>query len=257
MDCQQFGSNFRPAPGIFQLCVGHSGASTICCLDHHPTGPTVHEHRQSSEGIAQHLKTRILAGEFRPGQRLTEMDLAAEYGAGRGRVREAFRILVGQGFLEFVANRGVLIRRYDREEFLSMGRAREVLEGLAARLAAERALNAEERAELSALQDRMDGSSAARDLDAFSVENREFHALIARLAGNEHIIAFLERVNIPLARLQLPVSFAADSIERSNLDHRTITMAILSGSPAAAEAAMRAHVQAGNRHIASLNASDF
>ena len=211
----------------------------------------------SSAGIAAAIKARILAGGYGPGRRLTEMDLADEFAAGRGRVREAFRMLVGEGYLAFVANRGVLVRRYSREEILAMGRAREVLEGLAARLAAERELSADERAGLARSQAEMDRLEAAVDLDAFSRENRAYHGLICTLAGNGHVTEFMGRVRLPLVRLQLPRSFSADSIGRSNRDHRVITAAILSGTPEAAEAAMRAHVRAGNAHVATLPAEVF
>lgn len=207
---------------------------------------------QSSEDLAGALKSRVLSGAYEPGQRLIEMDLAAEFDVGRGRVREAFRILVGEGYLQFVANRGVLVRRYSRAEMIAMGRTREVLEGLAARLAAERELSADERADLNAAQARMDRAEAAGDLEDFYAGNRAYHRLIDALAKNELATALIDRARIALVRLQLPASFAADAVTRSNLDHRAITMAILTGSPDAAEAAMRAHVRAGNAHIAAL-----
>ena len=210
-----------------------------------------------TEALVAELKRRILQGDYAFGQRLIEMDLAAEFDVGRGRVREAFRMLVGEGYLEFVANRGVLVRRYSRAEMIAIGRVREVLEGLAARLAAEGGLDADQRAALQEAQARMDKVESDGDLDAFNVENRAYHRLIQTLAGNDLVATFIARVRIPLVRLQLPRSFAADSMARSNLDHRTITMAILSGAPDAAEAAMRAHVRAGNAHIASLSDAAF
>ena len=206
----------------------------------------------TSEGIAQALKGRILAGQYDFGQRLIEMDLSEEFSVGRGRIREAFRTLVGEGYLEFVTNRGVFVRRYSRDEMLAMGRAREVLEGLAARLAAEGDLDDAQKEALSSLQDRLNEAEAAQDLSAFARENKAYHRLIQQLAGNAHVTDFVERVRIPVARQQLPPSFASDSMARSNRDHRVITMAILSGLADAAEAAMRAHVRAGNDHIASL-----
>lgn len=223
------------------------------------TAPTGAETPRSvdTEALAHELKQRILRGSYGFGQRLIEMDLAAEFDVGRGRVREAFRLLVGEGYLEFVANRGVLVRRYSRAEMIAMGRIREVLEGLAARMAAERTLTPGEQAALRDAQDRMDRAEAAGDLSAFNDGNRVYHQLIERLGGNDVLAGFIDRVRIPLVRLQLPRSFAVDSVARSNLDHRTITMAILSGAPDAAEAAMRAHVRAGNAHIASLPEDAF
>ena len=66
----------------------------------------------STTEIAEHIKSRIHMGAYAPGQRLIEVDLAEEYGARRGRIREVFKVLVGQGYLEFIANRGVYVRRF-------------------------------------------------------------------------------------------------------------------------------------------------
>jgi len=211
----------------------------------------------STESIVAELKARIHSGRYAFGQRLIEMDLASEFSVGRGRIREAFRTLVGEGYLEFVANRGVFVRRYSREEIIAVGRVREVLEGLAARLAAEAQLTGEQRNALEASQARLNAAENAGQLDRFNQENNAYHHLIEEVAGNDLVETFIDRVRTPLVRLQPPRSFAIDSMERSNRDHRTITMAILSGSPEAAEAAMRAHVRAGNAHIASLPETVF
>ena len=207
--------------------------------------------------IAAALKARLIAGALRPGQRLTEMDLAEEFGVGRSRIRETFRLLVGEGHLEFVANRGVLVRRYGKAELLEMGRAREVLESLAARLAAERPLSEAQRAELEAAQARMDAAEAAVDLPGYYTANRAYHTLIEGFAGNRHVAALIERVRTPLLGLGLPRGETEASIRRSNQGHRFITFAILAQAPEVAEAAMRAHVREGNDHIASLPDSAF
>lgn len=206
----------------------------------------------TAETIAAALKQRIFAGDFALGQRLIEMELAEEFRVGRGRIREAFRMLVGEGYLAFVANRGVLVRCYSREELIAMGRAREVLEGLAARLAAERDLGADARRDLTEAQALMDHAEARGDVDAFDTGNRSYHRLIFSLADNSAVREFTDRVRLPLIRLQLPRSFSIDAMPRSNRDHHVITAAILAGVPDAAESAMRAHVRAGNDHISSL-----
>lgn len=206
----------------------------------------------TAETIAAELKRKIFSGDVALGQRLIEMDLAEEYGVGRSRIREAFRMLVGEGYLAFVANRGVLVRCYSREEVIAMGRVREMLEGLAARLAAERDFGPEGRSDLEKAQAAMDAAEASGDVEAFEAGNRTYHRLIFALADNGPVQEFTNRVRLPLIRLQLPRSFSVDAMPRSNRDHHVITAAILAGSPDAAEAAMRAHVRAGNAHVAAL-----
>ncbi|MGY6696014.1 MAG: GntR family transcriptional regulator [Roseinatronobacter sp.] len=212
---------------------------------------------QTPEQIASLLKLRVLSGQYRAGQRLIEMDLAEELHVGRGRIREAFRLLIGEGYLLALANRGVQIRRYSRAEMVAMGRTREMLEGLSARLAAERTLEEAERAKLEDLQLAMNAAEKRRDTESFAEYNHAYHTLICEMSQNVHLLEFTERVRVTLVRLQLPRSFAEDALSRSNRDHRVITTAILSGTPDAAEAAMRAHVRAGNAHIQSLPDSAF
>ncbi len=218
------------------------------------TKPTT---RISDSAICDGIKTRIHRGGFAPGQRLIEVDLAEEFSVGRGRIREIFKTLVGEGYLEFIKNRGVYVRRFTRAEILEMGRVREVLEGLAARLAAETDLTDEQRTLLRSLQDRMDQAETSNDVDRYNVENFQYHAAICVIANNRHVAQSLERVRLPLYRLQLPRSFSSDSMASSNRDHQVITSSILAGKPDAAEAAMRAHVHAGNLHVARLAEDHF
>lgn len=211
----------------------------------------------SADGLADGIRERIRHGSYAPGQRLIEVDLAEEFGVGRGRIREVFRTLVGEGYLEFVENRGVYVRRFSRLEILEMGRVREVLEGLAARIAAERELQPEDADRLRRHQAALDAAAARHDIDGYNRENYAYHATICEMSGNGLIEEFLTRVRLPLYRLQLPRSFTEDSMARSNRDHQVITSAILSGNPDAAEAAMRAHVRSGNQHVASLDERYF
>jgi GntR family transcriptional regulator of vanillate catabolism len=207
--------------------------------------------------IAEQIKSRIHSGAYAPGQRLIEVDLADEYDAGRGRIREVLKTLVGQGYLEFIANRGVYVRRFTRAEILEMGRVREVLEGLSARLAAETQLSAEQRTALMTHQQRLDAAEAAHDIDSYNNENFAYHATICAIAGNRHVDEFLHRVRLPLYRLQLPRNFSSDSMTASNRGHQVITAAILAGNPDAAEAAMRSHVREGNAHVLRLSEDHF
>lgn len=208
--------------------------------------------RTQTRDIVDALKARIFSGELRPGTRLIETELARDFDVGRGPVREAFRVLVGEGHLQSHAHRGVLVRRYTREELLEMGCAREVLESLAARLAAEKTLTEEERSALRASQDRMNVAEAEQDLDTYSRENRNYHTLIETIADNAHVADLIERVRVPYLGLRLPQLFAVDQLRQSNEGHRLVTYAILAGAADVAEAAMRSHIRAGNAHTAQL-----
>jgi DNA-binding GntR family transcriptional regulator len=92
---------------------------------------------QSVQSLSDQLIARIKRGFYAPGQRLVESDLMTDFDMGRSKVREALKILIGEGYLGFEKNRGACVRRFTRQEAIDRARVREVLEGLAARQAAE------------------------------------------------------------------------------------------------------------------------
>lgn len=218
--------------------------------------PDTHK-RKSAPEVAEEIRRRLHAGVYLPGHRLREISLAEELDTGRSHVREAFRLLVGEGYLSFEANRGALVRVYSRDEVLAVGRVREVLEGLTARMCAERQLAPAERARLQTVMTRLDQFESAGELESFALENRNFHNVIAELSGNELALKQIQQATLPLIRVQLPIAFSIESLARSNADHRVIFAAIMGGAPEAAEAAMRQHVRQGNAHVSALDAADF
>ncbi|KHL25539.1 hypothetical protein PK98_02350 [Croceibacterium mercuriale] len=208
--------------------------------------------RKTLRQVSEELKTRIAQGLYAPGQRLLEKDLVEEYGVSRGRMREVLRNLVGEGLLEFEEQRGVRIRRLDRKDATDLGRLREMIEGLAARLAAERMPDAELERQLVTLGEQMDQTAAASDAETYGHLNREFHDLIVRAADNALLATTLDRLRVPLFRLQFVEGLRRETLEERNGDHQAITRAILSGDGDAAEAAMRCHVRGGNARLAAL-----
>lgn len=208
--------------------------------------------RKTLRQVSEELKTRIAQGLYAPGQRLLEKDLVEEYGVSRGRMREVLRNLVGEGLLEFEEQRGVRIRRLDRKDATDLGRLREMIEGLAARLAAERMPDAELERQMVTLGEQMDQSAAASDAETYGQLNREFHDLIVRAADNDLLATTLDRLRVPLFRLQFVEGLRWETLEERNSDHQAITRAILSGDGDAAEAAMRRHVRGGNARLAAL-----
>ena len=204
------------------------------------------------DDIAERLREHIKHGVFVPGQRLIEADLVAELGVGRGRVREALKILVGEGYLEFQENRGVLVRRMSRAEVEELSRSREMLEGLAARLAAERATSKDIAKHFRDLQRELDDAVAAGDVRRYARANDTFHDYIIALADNRYVASFLTRLRIPLFRLQFPNALNNRAMVEGNEDHRHIARAIVARDGDAADAAMRAHMRNGSRELMAL-----
>ncbi len=200
--------------------------------------------------VARAIVEGIRAGRYAPGQRLIEADLTRDLSVSRGPVREATRRLAAEGLLLTVPHRGVAVRRLSRTDVAAVYRVREVLEGLAARLAAERvcAAGPEMAASLR------DGPACAPDGEsaAYPDHNARFHADVVRLADNPFLEAQVAALRLPLLRLQFRIVLNPQTIAVSSAGHRAVAEAILAGDGDGADEAMRRHVRRSAEAVAIL-----
>lgn len=189
--------------------------------------------------VHRRLRHQLLLGTWPPGTRLREAELADTFGVSRTPVREAVRRLLQEGLLEARATQGVRVRRPALSEALDAYAVRETLEGMAARLAAERASEAERR-ELLALLDEVE--AAARQDEAAQVEaDLAFHRRVADLCGNASLIRALETLAGHVTPLKVHTR-DQNATAATTRQHRAVAEAIARGDGPAAEAAMREHV---------------
>ena len=208
--------------------------------------------RKTLQEISDQLKMRIAQGAYAPGQRLLEKDLVEQFGESRGRIREVLRNLAGEGLLEFEEQRGVRIRRFTRKTAIDIGRVREMIEGLAARQAAEKELDDATAAQFAALAENMDAAVERMDAESFGRLNKDFHDLIVATADNQILTVTLHRLRVPLFRLQFYEGMTVANLPERNRDHQEISRAILNARPDEAEEAMRQHVRGGNARLLEL-----
>src|ERR671918_347683 len=124
--------------------------------------------------VADRLRDDILQGAFPPGERLIELQLTERYGVGRAAIRAALVELDAEGLVQREANRGATVRRISVGEAVEITEARAALEGLIARLAAERATDGEQD-ELRDLIVRMTDAVGQDDKLTYSKLNRSLH----------------------------------------------------------------------------------
>jgi DNA-binding GntR family transcriptional regulator len=191
--------------------------------------------------VTDRLRDDILAGAFPPGERLIELHLTERYGVGRAAIRAALVELDAEGLVQREANRGANVRRISVAEAVEITQARAALEGLIARLAAERATEAE-REDLRALLADMTEAVAEGDSLSYSKLNRRLHGSLCTIARHrvaDDLVANLRnRAAHHQFRLALVPGRAAESLGQ----HRAIVDAVTAGDGAAAEAAMRDHL---------------
>ena len=177
-------------------------------------------------------------GEFRPGDRLVESELAERFGVSRTPIREALQRLEAQSVLSR-DGRSLVVSSLDHDQLGELYVVRAELEGLAARLAAQHAAPEE----IAVLWDMVARDRAlVGDPDRLSRANKRFHRQIHLASHNRYLIQQLEMVHRSMA-LVATTSLAAEGRGvRAMEEHEAIVHAIEARDGAAAEAAIRGHI---------------
>jgi DNA-binding GntR family transcriptional regulator len=187
------------------------------------------------------LREDIVSGRLQPNERLVESDLARSMGVSRTIIRAALVRLEHEGLVEHERHRGARVRLVSQDEAVEILDARAVLEGLAARLAAQRAA-AEEVEDLKTILADMQRLREADDLLAVSDENAKLHRRLLDISGHETAARLIGTLNSQMVRFQYRTILLPGRSERSFAEHAEIIAAVAAGDGDRAEAAMRIHL---------------
>ena len=208
------------------------------------------QRQSTTEQAAAALREVILSGEIPPGTPLREAALATELGVSRNTVREAGRLLGGEGLVRHQMNRGIVVAEITAADVRDIYAARAAIETAGAQaLTAHRDPAIYQRLEslVRQIEDAFAQGDAAGVLDA----DRLFHATLVAAARSPRLSGFH-------AQLQQEQRLALSLAERSSRalgrtadDHRALLDA-LRGSPAEAKAQVSTHLQAGAAELLRL-----
>lgn len=187
------------------------------------------------------LRTAILDGAVGPGQRLVEDELASTYQVTRASARAALIDLAGEGLVERIPHRGARVRAISVAEAVAITECRAALEGLCAAKAATRATD-EDLAALAGIADGMRAAVSAGDPLRYSELNRALHQRVRQAAGQPVAAELLERLHGQIVHHQFRLSLRPGRPQVSLPEHLAIIDAVTRRDPAAAEAAVRAHL---------------
>lgn len=192
------------------------------------------------EAVYRSLCQALRAGLYRPGDRLREEEIAARLGVSRTPVREALGRLMARGFVTQAGGRGLVVRNLDMTEILELYAMREVLEGAAARLAAQHA----SQPEIEALQD-LERAFEAQPQNPREMArlNRLFHEAVFRAARNRFLDSALQELQDAIALLGVTTFSVAGRPSPAGHEHRLIVAAISGRDPDKAEQAARQHIR--------------
>ena len=213
---------------------------------------------RSRQGLAAVRKLRelVIGGYFKPGERLSELAAVELIGMSRTPVRAALQVLAHEGLLEARSNGGFVVCDYSLADMLDAIELRGVLEGMAARLAAERSSGAAATRDLHAILARIDrlleaGSVEGDDLyDTYVELNETFHAEMLRLAESPMLERSLAQVTaLPFASPSAFVKAGREQEVNRNVlivaqyQHRAIADAITDGDAVRALRLGQEHAQ--------------
>ncbi|GAB2581250.1 GntR family transcriptional regulator [Ramlibacter solisilvae] len=218
---------------------------------------------EGSQAVKAQVKLRelILAGELPAGARIAELAIVEKLGMSRTPIRAALMRLEQEGLLEALAGGGYAVRVFSERDVADAIEMRGTVEGLAARLAAERGVPGEILNEARQCLARIDDLLAQPRLNdaAFSryVElNQRFHTLLREMAGSPVIARELDRVvSLPFASPSAFVAVQAGSAHSRDMlivaqdQHREVLAAIERREGARAEAIMREHSRLAQRNL--------
>ncbi|MES3004433.1 MAG: GntR family transcriptional regulator [Pseudomonadota bacterium] len=193
----------------------------------------------------------ISNGVMKPGERIAEYKVAQWLNVSRTPAREALRRLENEGLLVSHPRRGLVVATVDSEAIFELYAAREILEGAAAGLAAQRASDAE----IAMLKHMVEAEAEMFDDPARMHEhNLEFHALLYKAAHNRYLHKYLVATADTLKAHRAPSALEKEERRRAVLmEHKALVKAIASRNEEAARTAAANHVRAALRTSTRLH----
>lgn len=188
-----------------------------------------------AQQVAEKIENEIIEGRFQPGQRLLESTLSEQWNISRSPIREAMRILTGEGLLIFRSRKGTFVAPLSRNELENLYTIRASLESLAISLTIQKNA-ATVLPELRQVQDELKKAVENGDYQAYRKLNTRFHNIYIQACDNPQLITMLHSLEKHIQRYRSKTTLKrgfADVLE----NHEKIIQMIANGDAnAAAEA---------------------
>lgn len=189
--------------------------------------------------VVEALRERILGGSITPGERLVEGKLSTELGVSRMPVREALRQLAAEGLVTIEPRRGASVTSFTPQQVRELVEVRATLEGLNAKLAAQR----HDQHQIAALESIMEeGTRQANSEDAAltMLMNKRFHDALGNIAANSVLQDLMSSLRDRTALLFAPMNRSRGT--QNWEEHAAILRAVIRGDAELASLLAMRHV---------------
>ena len=195
------------------------------------------------------LREAILSGELKPGQALTEMDLARQLGVSRAPIREALRILNSEGLVETIPYRGTTVTRLSRVDIEEIYSMRMLLESYAL----ERVMAAGDPAlyqQLRGMVGEMISAGDRGDLGAVNALDRDFHDALIAMSRHQLLATMWQTVAMKVRQIMALVNRRNSDLTQIAHNHLPLLEAMEAGDLARAQEILQGHIATAGDLIA-------
>lgn len=203
--------------------------------------------------VYETLRQTICDGEFAPGKRLVEEELAEQLQVSRTPVREALRRLESEGLIAHAHGKGATVLGFGRDDVIELYSIREALEALAIHYTIQN-ITREEIHQLTAIVEKMRSNLRDKDIGAHFEWNQRFNDLLIRTCKMPRLIRLINTYRVHLHRFR----YAAMSRHEGRMmealrEHEQILQAVVAKDGAKAESLVKKHLQAAKHAYTSGN----
>lgn len=191
--------------------------------------------------VYRYITQNVFSGAFQPGYKLIEKNIADACNVSRTPVRLAIERVVSEGLAFRAPNCSAKVRQLSVEDIIGLLSIRAVNEGLAARLAAQRA-TAEQIQQLQALGQQMQQANAAGQIAVYRKLAGDVHDEIIAIAGNDYLRDLIAKIYSITHRYHMSVMSQPGRMDRSCEEHMQVIRYVVTGNGTEAEKAMNAHI---------------
>ncbi len=187
------------------------------------------------------LRDAIIDGSLKPGERLVEDSLAAQYNVSRTPLREAIHKLEMEGFLQRLPSRGLIVAELSGKEVEELYQVRGYLEGLAVHEFTAH-MTPEGRRTVETLRQSVAGYHENGEQEKVLDSCKQLHRFVRENCGHKICREYIEKMDLHIARYRRLGVRQAGRVEQAYQEHLAIMDAMLAGDAQTAEDAMRGHV---------------
>ncbi|MDQ6419724.1 GntR family transcriptional regulator [Paenibacillus sp. LHD-117] len=212
------------------------------------------EKQNISEDLVQLIKQQILDGELNPGDRIIETKFAKDLGISQTPVREAIRLLSGEGIVTIVPNKGPLVRAFHMKDVFEVYSLRAVYEGLAIRLAVKNASDEDIR-HLQEFYESMEAKLNDNSVPSLLKDSLYIHQSIISLSRHERLIHMYKTISFQIALVNRMLG-STSTKQKEVEQHWELIDALNRRDADYAEGIMRAHIHRSYREFADMKEID-